>query len=168
MKLIIAGTRDFADRFNPWINGGGGKIVARALDHPDTPAPESVDRVISGEARGPDKWGESWAEAHRIPVDRYPPEWSKYEDHRKPAPYFRNREMAVEGDALLAFWDHKSGGTEHMRKVAMEEEIPVYTVPMDKLQTREAMLTNEDVDPMIYKHEPHRNATLQEIAETVS
>ena len=39
------------------------------------------------------------------------PDWDKY---GKSAGYIRNTEMAEAGDILVAFWDGKSKGTEHM------------------------------------------------------
>lgn len=71
--------------------------------------------VISGAARGADRLGERWARANSIPVERYPARWDEY---GRSAGYRRNEEMAKVADALIALWDFKSRGTEHMISLA--------------------------------------------------
>jgi YspA, cpYpsA-related SLOG family len=101
MKTIICGSRDC---WNP-------KILNDALDHCGwTPT-----LVISGCARGADLLGEQWATANNIPILRFPAQWNKY---GKSAGYLRNKEMLKEAEAVIALWDGRSKGTEHMIKIA--------------------------------------------------
>ena len=167
MKLVIAGTRSFADRFSMFVDSGA-EVVERALERDDLPLPEDVDVVLSGEASGPDQWGEAFASSRDITVDRYPPEWDKYEDTNRLAPYVRNREMAKEGDVLVAFWDGKSGGTEHMIDKAMEQGMTKHVVRMDKKQTRLAMLKGTDDYPIINTYTPETpSQNLAKVAKTI-
>lgn len=167
MRLVIAGTRDFADRFGPWIDAGGRKIVERALDHPSTPSPGEIETVISGDAVGPDSWGEAYAHAHGISVNYYPVRWDEHEDKRKPAPYYRNRKMAEHGDRLLAFWDGKSGGTSHMIDKAMEAGITKHVVRMDNEPTRHALLNGDDARVKVNTYDPTPSQDLSKVAKTV-
>ena len=71
--------------------------------------------ILCGKARGADTLGERYAKEHDIPVDYYPAEWDRY---GKSAGYIRNEQMAMNSDALIAFWDGKSRGTKHMIDLA--------------------------------------------------
>jgi len=166
MKLGIAGTRDFADRFAPWIDSGA-EIVERALAVDALPSPDAVDAVVSGEAVGPDRWGESWADARGITVHHYSVRWDEHEDDRKPAPYYRNRAMAEEGDRLLAFWDGKSGGTSHMIDKAMEAGMIKHVVRMDDEATRHALLAGDDAPVKVNTYDPNPSQDLSKVAKTV-
>lgn len=71
-----------------------------------------ITTVLSGTARGADRLGEHWAELNGIPVERYPADWNG--PYGKAAGYKRNDLMATKADALIALWDMRSKGTEHM------------------------------------------------------
>lgn len=73
--------------------------------------PWQITEVISGCARGADSLGETWAESQKIPLMRYPADWNKF---GRSAGAIRNIEMSRIAEALLALWDGKSAGTEHM------------------------------------------------------
>lgn len=83
-----------------------------------------ISRIISGGAKGPDKFGERYAEQHCIPFTVYPAEW---EIHGKSAGFIRNTEMAQNADALVAVWDGKSRGTFHMIQEARKRGLKVFT-----------------------------------------
>lgn len=76
--------------------------------------------VISGTAKGVDSFGESWAYANGIPIERYPADWNKY---GKRAGYIRNEEMAKNAEALIAVWDGESRGTKHMIDIAKKYKL---------------------------------------------
>lgn len=97
MKTIIAGSREFTDL--DYMSA-----CIEALDFTPTV-------IISGTARGADRLGEVWASKHSIPIDKFPADWNRYGNS---AGFIRNQEMAAEGDVLLAFWNGKSKGTNHM------------------------------------------------------
>jgi len=98
MKTIIAGSRsttrkEFQEAIQSaeWIN--------------------KTTTVISGTARGADTFGEEWAEKNGLEIERCPAQWNKF---GKKAGPIRNKEMAYQGDALLAIWDGESRGTLNM------------------------------------------------------
>lgn len=103
MRTIIAGSREINNYF----------LIKHAL----AKLPWEITTVISGHARGPDKLGELWAKENNIPLEIYPADWDYF---GKRAGYIRNELMAQKAEALVAFWDGKSKGTEHMINIAKE------------------------------------------------
>ena len=79
--------------------------------------------VISGAARGADTLGEQWSSENLTECKRFPANWNKY---GKSAGYRRNCEMAEHADALIALWDGKSSGTNHMINIAKDKGLLVY------------------------------------------
>ena len=67
--------------------------------------------IVSGAAQGADRLGEQYARERGYAIDSHPADWKKY---GKAAGPFRNAEMVNSADALIAFWDGKSRGTEHI------------------------------------------------------
>lgn len=98
MKLIIAGTRSLPPK-------------AAQLIPENIKFPERITEVVSGCARGADRYGEQWAESHGVPIKPFPAEWNRW---GRLAGRIRNRQMAQYGDCLLAIWDGKSRGTANM------------------------------------------------------
>jgi len=107
MITIIAGSRDYVDY----------EQLSSCLEDVDDYA-WSIDRVIVGGARGVDQMGERWAKEMEIPCEVYHAQW---DTHGKSAGYKRNVAMAERAEALVAFWDGKSKGTEHMIDIALRE-----------------------------------------------
>lgn len=99
MKVIIAGTRDITDEV--WIHD----ILDKC--HKIDP----ITEVVSGRARGPDTFGETWAKKNNIHVEPFPADWKKYGKRAGP---LRNAEMAEYADRAMIFWDGKSSGTNNM------------------------------------------------------
>jgi len=115
-KVIVAGSREFNNY----------SLLAKKLHHLLKEKAETHKIVIvSGTARGADKLGELWASRHDHEVERFPADWNK---HGKRAGYLRNKEMAEYADALIAFWDGVSRGTEHMVNIMEKLGKPVRTV----------------------------------------
>lgn len=99
MVVVVAGSRTYRNK-------------RRVFDELDQwAAAGHIDRIVSGCAAGPDDFAIEWAEKNGVPVDKFPAEWDVY---GKSAGFIRNAEMAAVGDMLLAFWDGKSKGTQHM------------------------------------------------------
>lgn len=85
---------------------------------------DDVGAVVSGGAPGVDRLGERWAKEHGVPVLVFPPDW---DDISAPnAVIKRNVRMAEKGDALVAVWDGRSTGTEHMVRAMRSLDKPVY------------------------------------------
>ena len=107
MKVIIAGSRSFQDYET--LKTYCTHILSHAVQRG-----EEVT-VLSGTARGADELGELFANDMGFTVERYPADWEAY---GKMAGFKRNKEMAENADALIAFWDGKSRGTKHMINLA--------------------------------------------------
>lgn len=102
MKTIIAGSRTITN-YEDVLN-------ATSLIGWD------ISEIVSGGARGVDKFGERYADYYSLPIKRFPADWDKY---GKRAGVIRNNDMAEYADALIAVWDLKSKGTKHMIDIAM-------------------------------------------------
>ncbi len=113
MKTIIAGGRDYSLTKEDY---------ARLDALP-------ITEVVCGGARGADQGGLDWAVARRIPLAMFPADWDA---HGKSAGAIRNTQMAEYAEALVAFWDGKSRGTEHMIKVATKKGLKVDVVRYNK------------------------------------
>jgi len=84
-----------------------------------------IEQVVSGTARGADRVGEQFAERFGIELKRFPADWKRW---GKSAGAIRNAEMAEYADALIAFWDGESKGTQHMIKVATKKGLEVSVI----------------------------------------
>ncbi len=78
---------------------------------------------MSGCAKGVDELGERHARETGRPIAKFPADWKKYGRAAGP---IRNNEMARYADALIAVWDGKSRGTEHMIESAESKNLKVY------------------------------------------
>ena len=108
MKYIIAGGRDF-DNY---------KIVYQTISQFS-----DITEIVSGDARGADIQGVIYASQNNLPIKHFPAQWDKY---GKSAGYIRNAEMADYADALIAFWDGQSKGTQHMIKTMKLKNKPYW------------------------------------------
>jgi len=112
VRVIIAGSRD----------------ISPSIEQIDKVVAELgwiITTVLCGAARGADTAGRVWAEYKSIPVAMYPADWSR---HGKSAGYKRNENMAFNADALIAFWDGQSKGTQHMINIATRMNLKVKVV----------------------------------------
>lgn len=110
LRTIIAGSRS-AELIN----------VINAIDSAEFK--DQISVIISGTAKGADYYGEVYAKAAGIPIERFPADWDKY---GKRAGYLRNVQMANAADALIAVWDGASKGTNHMINIANEKNLLVF------------------------------------------
>jgi predicted Rossmann-fold nucleotide-binding protein len=131
MKVIIAGDRKFTDR----------KVVEKAIKA----SKFEITEVVSGCAPGVDTVGKEWAKDNKIPVKKFPADWDnidregafvkervnpwtkkkeKYDAH---AGFFRNEQMAMYADALIAVqYNGATSGTQNMIKLAENNNLKVY------------------------------------------
>lgn len=114
MKTIIAGSRGFSDY----------QALCDVMNHLDW----KPTTVISGCARGVDILGEQWAIENNIPVERYPADWKKYGRSAGP---IRNRQMAENAEALVAFLSQKSRGTRDMISQAQKHGLKIHVHQID-------------------------------------
>ena len=109
MKVIIAGSRTFHDFMD----------VRDAVES----VTWDIKEVVSGAARGVDTMGEQYALEEILDIKRFPADWDK---HGKLAGFIRNEQMAKYADGLIAIWDGKSPGTNHMIQTMLKNKKPVY------------------------------------------
>jgi hypothetical protein len=110
MKVIIAGSRDFND-YNELC-----KFCDHVLQN------QKEIEVVSGTAKGADQLGEKYATERGYTIKQFPADWDK---HGRSAGYIRNEEMAKYADALIAFWNGNSKGTEHMINLAKKYNLKI-------------------------------------------
>ena len=110
MKTIIAGSREITD-YN---------IVEKAIKDSGF----EITTVISGRCRGPDTFGERWAEKNGIPVDPHP---YLGEFGRAGGP-IRNQQMVDVADALIAVRVPTSRGTNDCIDRAKKKGLKIYVV----------------------------------------
>jgi hypothetical protein len=113
MKIIIAGGRDFNDY--DMLCRRVDKILSR----------QTEIEIVSGVAKGADKLGERYALERGYKITRFIADWNTF---GKAAGYRRNIEMAVYADALIAFWNNESKGTEHMITVAKKQGLLIRVI----------------------------------------
>jgi len=109
MKVIIAGSRSITS-FDAVLNA----IQWAQMD---------ITEVVSGGAKGVDALGERWAKLNEVPIKRFLPDWKQFGKSAGPR---RNEQMAQYADGLIAVWDGKSRGTEHMIETARRVGLEVY------------------------------------------
>jgi hypothetical protein len=113
MRLIIAGSRNILpsvenlERIYRWLD----EITANT----------KVDAVLDGGANGVDAIGSMWAYINKVPVEKYPADWS----YGKIAGPMRNGKMADNADALALIWDGKSKGSANMLYNAQQRGLKI-------------------------------------------
>lgn len=115
MKVIVAGGRDFNDYSS----------LEYALNQLQNSYPNEIIEIVSGNARGADTLGERWAKENNKNIHYFKADWNKF---GKSAGYKRNEKMAEFADALIAFWDGNSKGTNHMINLAREYKLKVKVI----------------------------------------
>lgn len=104
--------------------------------------PREEVEIVSGGARGADKFGENQAEMWDLPLKVFPADWSL----GKKAGYIRNKQMAEYSTHLVAIVDlsFESRGTRNMIKLAQEYglKIRVLYINEDKAKYSKIILDN--------------------------
>ena len=114
MRLIIAGSRTFTDY--------------QLLCHTLAPERHRIIEVLHGGARGADRLGIRWALSHSVRLTGFPADWQRF---GKSAGVRRNHQMAQAGDVLVACWDGRSAGTQHMISCMQQLGKPVVVIRTD-------------------------------------
>jgi hypothetical protein len=114
-KVIICGSRDFSDY----------QLLKEQCSYYLSNFLQSEITVVSGCAKGADTLGERYAIENGFDILKYPADWDRY---GKSAGYKRNQQMAEIADGVIAFWDGKSKGTNHMINIAKEKNIRVIVI----------------------------------------
>jgi hypothetical protein len=115
MKVIIAGGRDFDDI----------GLLNRECNHYLRNQEAKDITIVSGLANGADLAGLAYGVSRSLKIKQFPAHWKQF---GRSAGMIRNREMADYSDALIAFWDGKSKGTEGMIKIAKKQGLKVKVI----------------------------------------
>lgn len=124
-KVVIAGSRTAADTFT---EDGLQHFITSVMNM----LPVDPDVIVSGDAKGVDQAGETWARDNDLPVAVFIPDWDdidkpdavvrqgQYGPYNAKAGHDRNERMALYADALIAVWDGESSGTRSMIDLGLE------------------------------------------------
>lgn len=112
LKVIVAGGRDFNDYQ---------QLSDVLFDYAENQGDVAIS-LVSGMARGADALAYQFAQEHNVQCYAMPADWNTY---GKAAGFRRNSDMAAAADALIAFWDGKSRGTDHMIQTMKKLNKPV-------------------------------------------
>jgi hypothetical protein len=129
MKTIVAGSRNITNKAH----------VAYAMSQ----CPWTITEVVSGTARGVDQLGEEVAADLKLPVARFPADWSM----GRGAGHARNVKMAHYAEALVAIWDGHSTGTKHMIETATRRGLKVFVVNLENLPELKHSVTRPSTRP---------------------
>tara|TARA_R100000789_G_scaffold86_1_gene266 strand:- start:1235 stop:1645 length:411 start_codon:yes stop_codon:yes gene_type:complete len=132
-KLGIVGSRVFTSRagqiWNPKITNPR-EFVFNHMDQYVTKYGKP-SLVISGGAKGADKYGIEWAQARNIPTKIYSPDQRLINTAGfRTAAMTRNTDVVNASDKVVAFWDKKSVGTKDTLNKAKtaKKQINVFNV----------------------------------------
>jgi len=123
LRIIVAGGRNFEDYTQLHT-----ELTAYIAELCPTCQCDEV-AIVSGAAAGADTLGARYAFLNHMPVHVYPAEWDVF---GKQAGFRRNRVMAENADALLAFWDGNSKGTKNMIELMADRPHKVIYYPANK------------------------------------
>ena len=125
MKVVIAGSRELLPvPENETENEADARrlreyqLVVEAIEESDF----EITEVVSGGARGVDRYGEIWAEENNIPIKQMKPDWDK----GRGAGFARNSDLVAYGDALVAVHNGSSRGTMDTVKKMKKKGGPVH------------------------------------------
>ena len=121
MKVIVAGSRTC--NHQPTVERAIGQAFNKWMSDVEDWQKWYRPEIVSGGAHGVDFCGEAYAKKQGLKLTVIPALWDKY---GKKAGILRNITMAEYADALIAVWDGKSRGTEHMIKTMEGMDKPVY------------------------------------------
>lgn len=116
LKVVIAGSRSITN-YNILLNA-----ISNAIEHNFFPMVDTIE-IISGGAKGVDYLAEIYARNLGYKFTKFKANWNKYQ---KRAGLERNIEMADAGDVLIAIWDGKSTGTQHMIEQMKIRNKPIF------------------------------------------
>ena len=120
MKLAIVGCRDYVNQLEFYNSL---QTLFNRIDFPEW--------IISGGARGTDEQARLWAKEIEVNYAEFVAKW---DEEGKSAGFNRNKDLVDACDYLVAFWDHKSKGTEHSINLARDQKklIGIYNIVTQK------------------------------------
>ena len=126
MKVIIAGGRKFDDYL--FLEERCDHLLANSTDIEIISGAAPIGNTPFGKLLGADQLGQFYALQRGYPVTTFPAQWEEFSRAAGP---IRNNQMAKHSDALIAFWNGFSTGTENMivaaRKYGLRVKVCRYT-----------------------------------------
>ena len=124
MKIAVVGSRDFikesaVEAFIDQI------LMMEYKNFPCNPYHDLTNKdiiIVSGGARGIDKYAETFANRNAIKTKIFEANWNRY---GKGAGFIRNQLIIDEAHKVIAFWDGKSKGTKHSIDLAIKGNKPI-------------------------------------------
>ena len=113
-RVIIAGGRDYNNY----------EELERTMDQLLFNIEDEI-AIVCGMARGADTLGEQYGKQRGYNIHYFPADWETF---GRAAGHIRNREMAENADALVAFWNGKSRGTANMISTAKKLNLRVRVI----------------------------------------
>ena len=115
-RITIGGCRDFED-FEFFKTHLDTIIAQLNLD--------SDIIILSGHCRGTDFLAERYAVDNGFSLELFPAKWQQY---GRSAGVIRNREMVLQSDLVIVFWDGKSKGTKNLINNTVELSKPLQII----------------------------------------
>lgn len=113
-KVIVAGGRDFTDY--EFMRESLGNLLWM-----EDFCGDSDIKIISGMADGADTLAIRFADEFELTRILFPANWKQ---HHRMAGFLRNEDMMEVATHLVAFWDGKSKGTQHIIELTKKKCIP--------------------------------------------
>lgn len=120
MKVIIAGSRDIPPRISY-------PLILEAIAEFERKHGGITELVSGAESRGVDRQGETWAEGHMVPIQRFPFVQGK----GKAGGPIRNSQMAAYANGLIVIHNRSNGSLDMLKKgkaQAKKREFPIIEV----------------------------------------
>lgn len=115
MKIAIIGSRSFNDY----------QFLCQTLEK----VKSKITLIVSGGARGADSLGERFAKDNNIPTKIFLADWDRL---GKKAGFIRNKDIILNSDVVIAFWDGVSSGTKHSISLAEQNNKPTKIIYINK------------------------------------
>ncbi len=123
-KVVIGGCRYFED-YEVFCD-----FVTACLEN--VQAGEAVT-ILSGHCAGVDQMAERYAQQQGLALEIFSADWSRYGRAAGPK---RNKEMAMQADMVIAFWDGRSKGTASLLQYAQKLGKKTENIENPKVQLR--------------------------------
>lgn len=130
INLTIVGSRDFIN-YNFVKNN-----IIKIINENDY----TINKIISGGARGVDSLGERFAKEFSIPTEIIKPDWKL----GRAAAVIRNTEIINRSDVVIAFWDGESKGTKDSINKAKRKGKTLYIVNPNESTLTEGVRLGDD------------------------
>ena len=116
--LAVSGGRNFFDR----------RLAFQVLDETHRSSP--IACIVCGGAEGADSLAEAWADANRVPLRIYYPDWQNGGKFSSWKGFERNKLIVENSSDCFVFWDRASKGAkniiDHCKKIGKQLKIILF------------------------------------------